>query len=82
MQLEIQDSINPDSVFHLGELHIIFDYLKVIGKYIENSGLDQIFWTDFALLWENMGHSRIWKIHILKYSTQWTYLNNLFFIFI
>ena len=43
MQLEIQDSINPDSVFHLCELHIIFDYLKVIGNILKT-----VDWTKFS----------------------------------
>ena len=30
-------------VFHLGELHLVFAFLKTIGKYIGCSGLDQIF---------------------------------------
>ena len=30
-------------VFRLGELHSVFAMLKSIGKYINNSGLDQAF---------------------------------------
>ena len=43
MQLNSKNEICKNFVFRLGELHIIFAYLKVIGKYIENSGLDQVF---------------------------------------
>ena len=30
-------------IFRLGKLHVVFAILKVIGKYIERSGFDQIF---------------------------------------
>ena len=30
-------------MFQLGELHIVFAMLKALGKYINNSGLDQAF---------------------------------------
>ena len=39
----VRNEINENYIFPLGELHVIFAYLKVIGKYIENSGLDQLF---------------------------------------
>ena len=29
-------------VFRLGELHVVFEFLKVLGKYISGSGLDQV----------------------------------------
>ena len=38
---------NPDIcnnyIFRLGELHIVFAMIKILGKYIENSGLDRLF---------------------------------------
>ena len=43
MQLKAKQDINENVVFRLGELHIVFAFLKTIGKYIECSGLDQIF---------------------------------------
>ena len=43
MQLKAKQDINENFVFRLGELHIVFAFLKTIGKYIECSGLDQIF---------------------------------------
>ena len=30
-------------MFCLGEFHVVLAFLKAIGKYIENSGLDQVF---------------------------------------
>ena len=43
MQLKSKEGINSNFVFRLGELHVVFAFLKVVGKYIENSGLDQVF---------------------------------------
>ena len=42
MELRIRDEIKEHFVFRLGELHIVFAFLKVLGKYISCSGLDQI----------------------------------------
>ena len=43
MQLRSRPEIRDHFVFRLGELHTVFAMLKVLGKYIEESGLDQIF---------------------------------------
>ena len=43
IQLQSQNEINRNSVFHLGELHIVFAFLHAIGKYIQDSGIDQTF---------------------------------------
>ena len=43
MRLKSKDDINSDFIFRSGELHAVFAFLKVIGKYIENSGLDLVF---------------------------------------
>ena len=43
MQLKRKEDINSNFIFRLGELRVVFAFLKVIGKYIENSGLDQVF---------------------------------------
>ena len=43
MQLREKNEIYSNFVFRLGELHIVFAMLKVIGKYIENSGIDRLF---------------------------------------
>ena len=43
MQLREKDNISKHFVFRLGELHIVFAMLKVIGKYIDESGLDRLF---------------------------------------
>ena len=42
MQLRSRLEIHEEFVFCLGELHTVFAMLKVIGKYIEESGLDKI----------------------------------------
>ena len=43
VQLREKQEIKDNFIFRLGELHIVFAALKVIGKYIENSGLDRVF---------------------------------------
>ena len=40
LQLKSNDAIRDNFVFRMGELHCVFAILKVMGKYIENSGLD------------------------------------------
>lgn len=42
LQLKANEEIAKDFIFRLGELHAVFAMLKVIGKYIESSGLDEI----------------------------------------
>ena len=42
-RLQSRKEISDDFVFRLGELHTVFAMLKSIGKYIDNSGLDQAF---------------------------------------
>lgn len=43
MQLRKYEEIKDNYVFRLGELHTVFAMLKVLGKYIESSGLDTLF---------------------------------------
>ena len=43
MQLRCKPEIKNNFVFRLGELHIVFAMLKVLGKYIDDSGLDKLF---------------------------------------
>ena len=43
MQLRSRPKIRDYLVFRLSELYTVFATLKVIGKYIEESGLDRIF---------------------------------------
>ena len=43
LQLKEKVDINRNCIVRLGKQHLVFAFLKVIGKYIENSGLDQIF---------------------------------------
>ena len=43
MQLWSDREIHDNFVFRLGELHIVFAMLKVLGKYIDGSGLDKVF---------------------------------------
>ena len=41
--MQSRDDIDRQFVFRMGELHIVFASLKCIGKFIDNSGLDEIF---------------------------------------
>ena len=43
IQLQAREEINSTFVFRMGELHVVFAFLKCIGKYIDNSRLDDIF---------------------------------------
>ena len=43
MQMTDDSVIRDNFIFPLGELHIVFARLKVLGKYIIDSGLDDIF---------------------------------------
>ena len=43
IQMQKRDEIDRQFVFRMGELHIVFAFLKCIGKSIDNSGLDEIF---------------------------------------
>ena len=42
-QLKSRNEISENFVFRTGELHIVFSTLKAIGKYIDSSGLDEVF---------------------------------------
>jgi hypothetical protein len=42
MQMRENEDIKKKFMFRLGELHIVFAVLKVIGKYIQGSGIDQV----------------------------------------
>ena len=52
MQLRSRHEIHEEFVFRLEELHTIFAMLKVIGKYIEENGLDEIL-VDSEIYGEN-----------------------------
>ena len=52
MQLRSCHEIHEEFVFRLGELHTVFAMLKVIGKYIEESGLYKIL-VDSEIYGEN-----------------------------
>ena len=43
IQLQVKPDITNDFVFRMGELHIVFTNLKVLGKLTDGSGLDQAF---------------------------------------
>ena len=42
IELRSKNEIKDNLIFRLGELHIVFTSLKVLGKYINCNGLDQI----------------------------------------
>ena len=43
IQMQSRDEIDRQFVFRMGELHIVFAFLKCIGKFIDNSRLDERF---------------------------------------
>ena len=43
IRLQERNDIKDSLVFRIGELHVVFCVLKVIGKLIDGSGLDQVF---------------------------------------
>ena len=43
IRLQVKPDVKNDFVFRMGELHIVFTTLKVLGKLIDGSGLDQAF---------------------------------------
>ena len=43
VQMRERNDIKDNFIFRLGELHISFAMLKVVGKYIDESGLDNVF---------------------------------------
>ena len=42
-RLQVKPDIRDNYVFRIGELHVVFTSLKVLGKLINGSGLDQAF---------------------------------------
>ena len=42
MELHSRNEIKDNLIFELGELHLVFAFLKVFGKYVNCSGLDEI----------------------------------------
>ena len=42
MELRSRNEIKDNLIFELGELHLVFAFLKVLGKYINCIGLDEI----------------------------------------
>ena len=43
IRLQVKPDIRDNYVFLIGELHLVFTSLKVLGKLIDGSGLDQAF---------------------------------------
>ena len=43
IRLQERNDIKDSFVFRMGELHVVFCVLKVIGKLIDGSGLDHVF---------------------------------------
>ena len=43
IRLQVRPEIKAGFVFRMGELHVVFCVLKVLGKMIDGSGLDQVF---------------------------------------
>ena len=43
VKLQVKPDVKNGFVFRMGELHVVFCVLKVLGKMIDGSGLDQVF---------------------------------------
>ena len=43
IRLQVKPDIRDNYVLRIGELHVVFTSLKVLGKLIDGSGLDQLF---------------------------------------
>ena len=43
IKLQVKPDVKADYVFRMGGLHVVFCVLKVLGKMIDGSGLDQVF---------------------------------------
>ena len=43
IRLQVKPDIRDNYVFLIGKLHVVFTSLKVLGKLIDGSGLDQAF---------------------------------------
>ena len=43
IRLQVKPDIRDNYVLRIGELHVVFTSLKVLGKLIDGSGLDQVF---------------------------------------
>lgn len=43
VKLQVKPDVKAGYVFRMGELHVVFCVLKVLGKMIDGSGLDQVF---------------------------------------
>ena len=82
----INNDINRNFIFRFGELHVVFAFLKVIGKYIENSGLDEIFIESniygpntLNQILQGKHMNRAVEAYMLLYLTLYDpYINNLF----
>ena len=59
IRLQVRPEIKAAFVFRIGELHVVFCVLKVLGKMIDRSGLDQVF--------EEAGLNRIIIIVTLRF---------------
>ena len=59
IRLQVRPEIKAGFVFRMDELHVVFCVLKVLGKMIDESGLDQVF--------EEAGLTRIIIIVTLRF---------------
>ena len=82
MELRSSNEIKDSFIFRLGELHIVFPFLKVLGKYINCSGLDQILVeteiyvsTTLSQILNGKHMKRDFEAHIILYLS----LSNLFY---
>ena len=81
MELRSKNEIKGNFIFRLEELHIVFAFTKVLGKYINCSGLDQILVdtetygaTTLSQIMNGKHIKRGFKAHMILYLS----LSNLF----
>ena len=43
IRLQVKPDVSESFIFRIGELHVVFCVLKILGKMIDSSGLDKAF---------------------------------------
>ena len=86
MQMRENEEIKKNFIFRLGEIHIVFAFLKVIGKYIQGSSIDQVLieagiygMTTLGQILEGEHMKRAIEAHMVIYLSLWKiYLEQFF----
>ena len=76
MQMRENEEIKKNFILRLGELHIVFAFLKVIGKYIQGSGMNQVLieagiygTTTLGQILEGKHMKRAMEVHMVIYQS-------------